>query len=90
MTTVNEMLADTLEALSDQVESDRMNTLVNQSAWLALARHLSAQGLVNLQTLEQDLRALGSAQPDEGWKAGHEGYAGAVRLLRDLPSAAPQ
>lgn len=90
MTNVNEMLANALEALSDQVESDRMNALVNQSAWLALVRHLSAQGLVNLQTLEQDLRTLGNAQPDEDWQEGHEGYAGAVRLLRDLPSAEPQ
>lgn len=90
MTNVNEMLANALEALSDQVESDRMNALVNQSAWLALVRHLSAQGLVNLQTLEQDLRTLGSTQPDEGWQEGHEGYAGAVQLLRGLPSAAPQ
>ena len=90
MTNVNEMLADTLEALSDQVESDRMSTWVNRSAWLALVRHLAAQGLVNLQTLEKDLRSLGHSQPDEGWREGHEDYAGAVRLLRDQPSAAPQ
>ncbi len=90
MTNVNELIASTLEALSDQVESDRMSTLVNKSAWLALVHHLSAQGLVNLQTLEQDLQTLGSTQPDEGWQEGHEGYASAVRLLRDLPSAAPQ
>lgn len=83
----NKLLADALEALSDQAESDRMNALVNQSAWLALVRQLSARGLVNLQTLEQDLLTLGSTDLHEGWRAGHEGYAGAVRLLHGFPSA---
>lgn len=90
MTTVNEMLADTLEALSGQVEADRMNALVNQSAWLALVRHLSAQGLVTLTTLERDLRTLGETSQHADWQAGHAGYADAVRLLDELPSAAPR
>lgn len=79
----NEQIANLIEQLNDEIS---MMRAVQSSAYVTLARHLALQGLLDLDSLANDIDTLGNAQPDEGWQSGHAALAGALRLINGLPS----
>lgn len=81
-----EATAHALEQIEQELRLLHMGQVVQRSAYVLLARHLAAQGHIHLDTLTVDLKTMGKAQPDAGWKSGHEELADALALVQSLPS----
>lgn len=75
--------------LADEVQRLQMAQTVQRAAFVVLARHLAAQGLVQPDTLAKDLRMMGEAQPEAEWRSGLEELAAALELVLAPPSKGP-
>lgn len=75
--------------LADEVQRLQMAQTVQRAAFVVLARHLAAQGLVQPDTLANDLRMMSEAQPEAEWRSGLEELAAALELALAPPSKGP-
>ena len=82
----NELLAQALQDLMDEVRRLDMAQTVQRSAFVLLARHLAARGFADLGELARDTERMGSTQDEPGWQDGHAEIAGVLRLVHGLPS----
>ena len=77
-------LPDVLEALLDQVQQLHMANAVQNTAFVALARHLAVQGHADLPTLSNDLDTLAHVQREPGWQSGLQELATSLRFANGL------
>ena len=76
------VLVQALESVTEELRRLQMTQTVQRTALALLARHLSVQGLADLETLAQDLETMGSTQTEPGWQEGLEEIASLLRLVR--------
>lgn len=74
-----------LEGVTEELHHLRMAQTVQRTALALLARHLAAQGHVQLEALARDMETMGATQPEPGWQEGFAEIAGALRLVRGQP-----
>lgn len=87
---LREQSADVAEQLIEEMTRLQMRQGVLQSAFVALARHLSLLGHLDLETLIHDLDLLGQSHPDEAWQSGHGELSGALKLVLDMLESRPK
>ena len=79
-------LPDVLQALLEQVQQLHMAQLVQRTAYVALARHLSKAGHADLPQLARDLEMLAQTQPEPAWQSGLAELSRVLLLAHAGPS----